>query len=119
MADHNVKLNYVPNGHPPPNDADFAPDLNPIPVRRGQTISFELGQGPAGGKIRITFPDKHFFATPNPHFATTGQFHQGDGDVHVALALPGSTHYHCELFVNGVLLASSHEGGEIVPDTGS
>jgi hypothetical protein len=120
MADHKVKLNYVPNGNPPPHDADFSPDTNPIKVRPGQTIRFQLGIGPPNGKIQITFTDteRHFFSTPNPHFATDGKFHDGDGDVHIVSALTGPTHYQCDLLVDGVVKASSPGGGEIVPDTG-
>ncbi len=122
MADHNVKLNYAPTGHPPPNDVDFKPDVNPIRVRPGQTIAFSLGDGPTNGKIRLTFHNRHFFSTSNPKFAATGQFNDGDGDVHVTAPLaPGTrTTYHCELLVNGVVKAQSHEnaGGDVEPDEG-
>jgi hypothetical protein len=122
MADKEIKLNYTPTGNPAPNDMDFRPDVNPIHVRPGQTISFKLGNGPANGKIRLTFVAPHFFRTGDPNFHQTGKFHDGDGDVHVTAAIPNGTKttYHCELLVDGVPLAQSHEspGGEIVPDTG-
>jgi hypothetical protein len=122
MADHNVKLNYTKTGQPPPNDATFAADPanNPIRVRPGQTIAFKLGEGPQNGKVRVTFAQKQFFSTAKPHFQQTGRVDDGDGDVRVIVALPpGSrTTYHCELIVDGVIKAQSHEnaGGEVVPD---
>jgi hypothetical protein len=122
MADHNVKMNYAGTGNPPPNDVQFTPDTNPIPVRPGQTIAFQMGVGPPNGKIRLTFADPQFFSTADPDFPQTGQFNDGDGDVHVIAAIPpgNRTTYHCELLVDGVVKAQSQEnaGGEVVPDTG-
>jgi hypothetical protein len=111
MADHNVTLNYGPGG--------FQPDLDPILVKRGQTIAFRLGQAPSGAKMRLTFHDRHFFATSHPEFAQAGVFHQGDGDVRIIAALSGPTQYHCELLnENGNVIAQSTEnrGGGIIPD---
>jgi hypothetical protein len=111
MADHNVTLNYGPDG--------FHPDLDPIPVKQGQTIAFKLGQAPSGARIRLIFRDRHFFATSHPEFAQSGVFHQGDGDVRIVAALPGPTTYHCELRdANGGLIAQSLEnaGGGMIPD---
>lgn len=118
MADHNVKLNYMATGNPPPNETQFMPDLNSILVHPGQTISFQLGSGPANGKIRITFADPHFFSTVDPAFHSTGRFNDGDGDVRVVTALPHRTAYHCELLVDGLVQAESAvgAGGEILPD---
>lgn len=111
MADHNVTLNYGPGG--------FLPDLDPIPVKRGQTIAFRLGQAPSGARMRLTFHDRQFFATSHPEFAKAGVFHQGDGDVRIVATLPGPTTYHCELRdSNGDLIAQSIEnrGGGMIPD---
>jgi hypothetical protein len=117
MADHNVKLNYVATGNPPPNDANFIPDHNPILVRPGQTINFQLGIGPPNGKIRLTFAHPQCFSTTNAAFHSTGLFHDGDGDVRVT-NLPHPTTYHCELLVDGVVQAQSAEkaGGDVLPD---
>jgi hypothetical protein len=111
MADHNVTLNYGPGG--------FLPDLNPIPVKQGQTIAFKLGQAPSGAKMRLTFPDRQFFAAAHPKFAQAGVFDQGDGDVRIVAPLTAPTHYHCQLLnANGNVIAQSTEngGGGIVPD---
>ena len=101
MADHTVQLNYANNS--------FTPTPNPIKVRPGQTISFQLGAGPANGKLRITFRDPQFFSA--------AQFQHGDGDIRVT-AKPAPTTYHCELLVDGLVVAQSreHAGGDIVPD---
>ena len=113
MADHNVTLNYIATG----SGVQFVPDRNPITVRPGQTIGFQLGIGPADGKIRITFADPHFFSAANPHFQSTGRFNDGDGEVRV-VAVPNHTTYRCELLINGVVRAQSAEnaGGDIIPD---
>jgi len=102
MADHTVQLNYTSDG--------FTPTPNPIKVTPGQTITFRLRTGPASGKIRITFLDPQFFSA--------AQFHDGDGDIHV-IAKPTPTTYHCELLVDGQVVAQSspHAGGDIVPDS--
>jgi len=102
MPDHTVLLNY--------NGATFTPAPNPIRVKAGQTIHFRLGEGPAGGQIRITFNNPAFFSAP--------AFHTGDPDIRVAAA-PAATTYHCELLLNGQLVAQSSEGagGDIVPDS--
>jgi len=121
MANHNVKLNYTPTGQPPPNDITFAPDAahNPIRVRQGETINFQLGVGPPNGKVRVTFSQTQFFSTGKPNFPQTGRVDEGDGDVRVIAALPKGSHvkYHCELLVDGVVKAQSQEnaGGEVVP----
>jgi hypothetical protein len=112
MAQHNVKLNYTPTG--------FTPDPNPIKVRKDQTISFQLGQGPKNGKVRITFAQPQFFSTARPHFQQTGRVDDGDGDVRVVADLPKGSRitYHCELLVDDVVLAQSQEnaGGDVQPD---
>ena len=111
MADHNVTLIYAPDG-------SFTAKPRTISVKPGQTIAFKLGAGSSGGKIRITFHDRHFFATGNPDFGQTGVFHDGDGEVRVVSALSSPTTYHCELLdAQGHVLARSSEGagGDIEP----
>lgn len=100
MANHTVQLNYASLG--------FTPNPNPIQVQVGDTISFRLGNGPANGKIRITF--KH------PEFFSAAQFLDGDSDIHVTKNLTPTT-YHCELLLDGQVVAQSKKGagGDIVP----
>ena len=108
MTPHEITLNYVPG--PNPNDEpEFLPDPNPIAPKRGDTIRFKLGIGPSGGKIRVTF------AAPGRFSA--GTFHHDDPPVRVEQSITSPTTYHCELLVDGVVKASSKEGGDIVPPT--
>jgi hypothetical protein len=102
MADHIVQVNYTDSG-------TFTPTPNPVRVQAGQTITFKLVDGPPNGKLRITFHDPRFFSA--------AQFHDGGGNIHVT-AEPTPTTYHCELLVDGKVVAQSHEhtGGDIVPD---
>ena len=112
MADHDVTLKYAPNG--------FQATPQSIRVRPGQTISFKLADNSIGGKFRIKFADRQFFATPKAHFAQDGVLHQGDGEVRVANALSGRTTYHCELLDDqGHVIAQSSEnqGGDILLDS--
>ena len=103
MIGHKVTLNYTADG--------FIPDPATIRVRKGHTISFHLGTGPAKGKVRITFEDPQFFSKE--------QFHTGDREIHVTQDLAGPTSYRCELLVNGVVQPNpSKAGGAIEPDTG-
>ncbi|HEY1338381.1 MAG TPA: hypothetical protein VGF59_12765 [Bryobacteraceae bacterium] len=121
MADHDVKLNYVPTGKPAPDDFEFKPDKNPIKVKAGQTIGFALGNVPDKSSFRLTFPDRKLFRTTRQNFQTDGIFQAADGDVHVVTAPADKTTYHCELFVDGVKKAESKEngGGDILPDKGN
>src|SRR2546425_198288 len=107
MAHHEITLNYVP-GPNPGDEAQFRPDQNPIAPRQGDTISFTLGAGPANGRIRVTFAAPNRFSAP--------RFNHGDAPVTVAHSIASPTTYHCELLVNGNVVASSHEnaGGDIV-----
>jgi hypothetical protein len=125
MTDHDVKLHYFSTGHPAPHDAGFAPTSGALAVRAGQTIKFSPAEGTPAGTILIRFRDKHFFSSPNPHFAEHGEYRPGDPDVVVSSALPPGivTGYHCALLdSNGVPRAQSQEnpgqpiipGGEII-----
>jgi hypothetical protein len=101
---HEVTLNY---GSP------FSANPPTIKVKPADTISFRLGQGPANGKIRVTFK-----ASDQGRFSTR-VFNGGDPNVRVTGAVVKTT-YHCELLVNGAVVAESQEnGGEIEPATGT
>jgi len=106
MADHNVTLTYTQDG------GAVIADPFTITVSPGQTVAFHLAAGTAAGKIRITFPDRKYFATNDPYFQETGVFHDGDGEVRVVSALHDRTTYHCELLNEaGSVIGRSHEGG--------
>jgi hypothetical protein len=117
MAHHDVTLNYTASSNPQ-DGAEFAPDRNPIRVHAGETIAFRLGIGPPNAKLRLTFADPVLFSTADPTFHSTGRFNDGDGNVTVVAPPVSRTTYHCELLVDGVVKAHSHEnaGGEVVPD---
>jgi hypothetical protein len=102
MPDHTVRLNYANN--------NFTPSPNPIVVRPGHTIHFELGTGPADGTVRVTFHNPEFFSSP--------RFLSGDNAIRVT-GNPHPTTYHCELLVNGQVVAQSNEnaGGDVVPES--
>ena len=111
MADHDVKLNYQATEKTAPHRAAFTPGVNPIRVRKGQTILFHLGTGPSTGKIQVTFS--------HPEFFSAHQFKSGDSAVHVVKQIPQGTRvtYRCELIVDGKVAAESptNAGGEVVP----
>ena len=116
MADHNVTLTYVANA----DATAVVADPFTITVRPGQTIGFTLGAGSLAGTIRVTFHDRQFFRGHQSHFHNDGIFHQGDGDITVAVRPAGRTTYHCELLDGqGHVRAQSREnvGGEILPDS--
>ena len=87
-----------------------------VMVRPGQSIHFRRAGG-LPGKMRLTFKDKDFFDSDNGQFASSGAFHEGDGDVRVK-SLPGRTTYLCELLdANGRTIAQSPKdgGGAVEP----
>jgi len=97
---HVVTLNY---GSP------FSANPQRIQVKPGDTISFRLGTGPANGRVKVTFK-----ASDQARFSTR-VFNGGDPDVRVNANVVPTT-YHCELLVNGTVVAESQEvGGEIEP----
>ena len=108
MAHHEITLNYIASPDPA-GEAQFQPDTNPIVASQGDTIRFKLGAGPATGRIKVTF------AAPARYSAAT--FNHGDPPVTVTQPITSATTYHCELLVNGSVVASSKEnaGGDIVP----
>jgi hypothetical protein len=106
---HIVTLNYGPG-------PTFSADPLLITVKQGHTISFKLGNGPANGKIRVTFK-----ASDQGRFSTQ-VFNDGDPDVRITgnVSQTVRTTYHCALLVNGDVVAQSAETGgelELVPGT--
>lgn len=101
MKHHNVCLNYEPG-------APATPDPKTVLAEKGDTISFHLGTGPQGGKVRVRF-DK-------PQLFSVAVYNHGDPDV-VILDLPAHTTYQCEVLLNGKVVAhgSGQSGGGVGP----
>jgi hypothetical protein len=102
MAHHTITLNYGKDG--------FKPDRDPLPVRKGDTISFQLGVAPPNSKFNIKMQDPQLFSV--------GEVNDGHTKVEVRQA--ASTKYHCKLLdAGGKVLSESGEnkpGGGIEPD---
>ncbi len=98
---HSVKLTYT-NG-------TLKPDPDPVLVRVGDTLTFEL-VSPADGEIDITMDDPHLFSAAG--------FKKGNAPIRVNRAV--HTTYSCELKVGGVVVAqvSGAGGGSIDPALG-
>src|SRR5579862_7670216 len=98
---HLVKLTYANDG--------LKPDPDPVLVRVGDTLTFEL-VSPASGEVTITMDDPRLFSAPG--------FQKGDPPIRVNTAV--RTTYSCALKVNGVVVASTSgkAGGSIDPATG-
>ena len=99
--DHSVKLTYV-NGA-------VTPDPNPVLVRPGDTLGFEL-VSPVEGEVTITMDEPEFFSH--------ARFTKGNTPIRVNQA--ARTTYTCELKVGGVVVArvSGADGGSIDPASG-
>ena len=106
MAHHTLKLNYDQKA-----TRKFSPDVDPLPVEEGDTISFQLGIA----------PDKSTFKIPmnEPDFFSASEVKDSDTKIKVRAGLKKLTTYHCELFdSSGQLLFQSSEqqpGGGIRP----
>jgi hypothetical protein len=107
LPDIYVTLNYTPQG--------LKVDPAVAQASKGQTISFQLGERPAGGdaSVRITFKEPEFFSA--------GQFRSGDADIILVSDLPHRSAYGCELLVDGVVLQSSggSDGAHFDPARGN
>ena len=101
MAHHTVTLNY---------QSGFQADPDPVRVRQGDTLSFQLGAVPPNSKFTVKMQDPNLFST--------GGVHDSQTKVEVRRAV--STKYHCQLLDhNGKVVAESSEhkpGGGIEPD---
>lgn len=102
MPHHTVTLNYGAQG--------FKPDRDPLLVRQGDTISFQLGDAPPNSKFHIRMRDPDLFSAAEVR----------DDQTRVQVRQAASTKYHCRLLDNnGTVLAESTEnqpGGGIEPD---
>ena len=105
MAHHTLKLNYAEKP-----EKKFRPDVDPLEVEEGDTISFQLGIAPANSRFKITMNEPELFSP------SAGQ--NRDTKITV-LALKKPTTYHGQLFdsVGNLLFQSSEQqpGGGIRP----
>ena len=79
MPHHTVTLNYGANG--------FKASPDPVRVRQGDTISFQLGVAPPNSKLKIKMRDPDFFSA--------GAVDNSAARIEVRRA--ASTKYHCQL----------------------
>ncbi|MDQ6700332.1 MAG: hypothetical protein M3Z36_09110 [Acidobacteriota bacterium] len=106
MPHHTVTLNYGSNG--------FKASPDPVRVRPGDTISFQLEAAPPKSKLKVKMHDPAFFSA--------GEVDNSQARIEVLRA--ASTKYHCQLFdSHGKQLGESHEntpggstGGGIEPE---
>jgi hypothetical protein len=110
MPNHLITLNYDSTKTP-----NFKPDVDPVRVKKGDTISFTRGIAPPNTKFKITM-EKGFFSVEEVEF-TTGTPPIGVGD-----ASEKPTTYHCQLIntnTNAVLdETKGRPGGGVEPDKG-
>jgi hypothetical protein len=100
MADHTLTLNY--------DGTAFKPDVDPLPVKLGDTVTFKLGTAPAGSRFTITMKEPQFFSADVADDSAP--------KITVKMALLSLTTYHCRLLnSDGTVVASSSEGGGMKP----
>ncbi|HEV2447127.1 MAG TPA: hypothetical protein VGS58_14445 [Candidatus Sulfopaludibacter sp.] len=109
MADHLVKLHYTANPDPAGKPL-FKPDPATIFINKGDTISFQKGDGSLPGTIHIKFDNPEIFSVPET---------DGSSDV-VVTGTPINTSYQCRLLGwDGAALADSagapDGGGDMQP----
>jgi hypothetical protein len=100
MPTHTVTLNWGPAG--------FRPDMDPLFVETGDTISFQLGAAPPNSTFKITMKDRRFFAPAEV------------ADSHTSISVVKAEHttYDCQLLdANGgsIALSSDDQGGHVKP----
>jgi hypothetical protein len=107
LSNIDVTLHYTPEG--------LKVDPPIAQAAKGQSISFQLGERPAGGvaTIRITFQEPEFFSAK--------QFQSGDADILVIDDLPHRSAYGCELLLDGVVWTGSgaSDGAHVDPSRGN
>ena len=100
MANHTVTLNWISGG--------LKPDTDPLLVKAGDTISFQLGSAPPDSKLRVKMNAPGVFS---PAEVT-------DSYTTLTVIEAAITTYACELSdaVGGPLFASAEgEGGHVRP----
>lgn len=110
MPNHLITLNYDPTKTP-----SFKPDVNPVHVSKGDTISFTRGTAPPNTKFKITM-EKNFFAVEEVEFTTETL------PIVVGVAAEKPTTYKCQLIdinTNLVLAETTEQpGGGVEPGKG-
>ena len=105
MAHHTLALDYQETPTP-----KFTPSVDPLPVEKGDTISFKLAN-PANRGFKITMTEPQFFSQKEINDSSTS--------ITVVVALKNLTTYHCQLFDSaGKLLFQSstqQPGGGMQP----
>lgn len=103
MPHHTITLNY--------DEAGFRPNTEVLPVKEGDTISFQLGVAPPNSTFKITMKDPEFFSAGNVT----------DSNTRITVIRAASTTYQCQLFDSDhhllVESGKSHPGGGVRPDS--
>jgi len=101
MATHTVTLTYGPNG--------FQPDPDPLLVKSGDTISFQLGVAPPSCTFKITMNDPRYFSAAEA----------SNSSPSLTVVAAAVTTYGCQLLdAGGNLLSGSGQpggGGHVRP----
>lgn len=103
QADHLVTLNYTEDG--------LSPEPNPLCIKAGQTVAFQLGSAPEGSSFRITFND--------PECCSMPVYQPGDLPVVMQPPQSGRIHYDCDLITPAGEETIRGLGGAIEEDRSS
>jgi len=110
MPNQPIKLHYDSTKTP-----KFKPEVDPVQVNKGDTISFTRGTAPPNTKFKITM-EKGLFSVEEVEFTT------GSAPIAVSNALEKRTTYHCQLIdinTNAVLDETKEQpGGGVEPKKG-
>lgn len=99
MPNHRITLNYDSTKTP-----SFKPDVDPVRVNKGDTISFTRGTAPPNTKFKITM-EKGFFSVEEVEFTT------GTPPIVVGDASEKPTTYKCQLInINTNLVLDETKG---------
>jgi hypothetical protein len=95
MAHHTLTLNYGP-------DWSFQPDKDVLPVKKGDTISFQLGVAPPDSRFKITTNDPASFSPAEV----------SDSRTKVTVVKAVNSAFRCQLFDSaGNLLSRKVQDG--------
>jgi hypothetical protein len=100
MANHTITLNW--------GSAGFQPDVDPVLVQTGDTISFQLGDAPPNSTFKITMEDSHSFSPAEV----------SDSNTPITVVTAEETTYQCQVLdASGSPLFTSGagQGGHVKP----